>query len=79
MLVQVAPVGTVVLDPFMGSGSPLVAAIRAGRLAVGIELEESFCAVAVRRLAQGVLELRASTTAVSQNLLLDSPEEGASS
>jgi hypothetical protein len=79
VLVQVAPVGTVVLDPFMGSGSTLVAAIRAGRLAVGVELDESYCAVAVRRLAQGVLELHGPAPAVCEALPLDDPEQGGAS
>lgn len=52
------PVGGTVLDPFAGSGTTLLEALRLGRRAVGIELNKTFAAEAVQRaLDAGQLRL----------------------
>jgi len=51
--------GTVakVCDPYMGCGPSIVAAHDMGIPAIGIDIEESYCEIAAKRLSQGVLPM----------------------
>ncbi|MDX9759014.1 MAG: site-specific DNA-methyltransferase [Bacteroidota bacterium] len=50
------PVGGIVLDPFMGSGSTAVSAKRLGRNFIGFDISKEYCEIADQRLRQTVFE-----------------------
>lgn len=47
-----------ILDPFMGSGTTLVAAVQTGRKAIGIEIDETYYEIAKKRIQQAMLQIR---------------------
>lgn len=60
-------VGDVVLDPFVGSGTTLVACERLGRRGVGIEVNEVYCRQAIRRVELEGLVSQPSLPGLEQN------------
>lgn len=60
-------VGETVIDPFMGSGTTGIAAVRAGRKFVGIERDPRWFEVAVKRLEAEILAMPKQTIDLFQN------------
>jgi site-specific DNA-methyltransferase (adenine-specific) len=45
------------LDPFLGSGTTLIAAFREGRIGIGIEIDPSYTQLSIERLKKEVEQL----------------------
>ncbi len=58
--------GGIVLDPFLGSGTTLIAAEKTGRRGYGIELDSRYCDVIVRRMV-GAFKIEAVHAATAKS------------
>lgn len=47
-----APIGGIVLDPFMGAGTTAVTCLKNGRHYIGIEINEQYCDIAEKRIKE---------------------------
>ena len=52
------PEGATILDPFMGSGTTMVACVQTGRNGIGIEIDEGYFKIAEKRIAEAQLQVR---------------------
>ncbi len=53
-LIRKLPENATILDPFMGSGTTGVAAVKLGRRFIGIEIEPRYFEIAVRRISEAL-------------------------
>lgn len=59
VLIERFDIGKVVLDPFMGSGTTGVAAVKLGRKFIGIEIDPVYFAIAAKRIQEACDEVDA--------------------
>lgn len=72
--INLAPKSETIIDPFMGSGTTLRAAKDLGKKCIGIEIEEKYCEIAVKRLRQSVLPIFEMPEPKHEQLLFDTED-----
>lgn len=65
--------GDTVLDPFCGSGTTMVAALRAGRNSIGVDIDPDYCRMAARQLKAENADLFLATKLMFERVAPESP------
>ena len=65
--------GDTVLDPFCGSGTTMVAALRAGRNSIGVDIDPDYCRMAARQLKAENADLFLATKLLFERVNPESP------
>jgi DNA modification methylase len=63
--------GDTILDPFCGTGTTMIAALRTGRNSVGIDIEPDYCRMAARYLKAESSNLFMQTELVFEKMIDD--------
>lgn len=63
--------GDIVMDPFMGSGTTAVVALKHGRKVFGFEINEKYCEIAAKRIDNFLDEVRHSSAQVNLFTLIN--------
>lgn len=66
--------GDTILDPFVGTGTTMVAALRANRNSIGLDIDAEYCRMAARRLKAEALNLFNNAQLVFQKSIVDQKE-----
>ena len=66
--------GDTVLDPFVGSGTTMVAALRANRHSIGLDIDAEYCRMAARRLQAEASNLFDSARLIFQRSIVDNKD-----
>lgn len=66
-------VGDTVLDPFCGTGTTMIAALRSGRNSIGVEIDPEYCRMAARYLKAETADLFATADTVFEKASAKAP------
>jgi site-specific DNA-methyltransferase (adenine-specific) len=67
--------GDVVMDPFLGSGTTLMASWKNRRVGIGIELDMGYCELAQQRLEKFAKDAVSESNGVNPELFQEEPPE----